>query len=78
MPFTVVHQGGTKDNEYHAYARLLSQQLLKRGVSLDYVPRVKEIAPKAAGHLHKPPPDLPVELWCQVVSTFLPTACWLT
>src|SRR4051812_29190097 len=42
MGFAVVHQGGTKDNEYQAYARLLSRQLLQRGISLDKLPRVKE------------------------------------
>jgi hypothetical protein len=42
MPFTVVHQGGTKDNEYRAYARLLSRQLLNRGISVDKVPRIRQ------------------------------------
>src|SRR5262245_49923548 len=41
MPFTVVRQGGTKDDEYQTYARLLSRQLLERGVSLDSLPRVR-------------------------------------
>jgi hypothetical protein len=40
MGFAVAHEGGTKDKEYQAYARLLSRQLLQRGVSLDNLPRV--------------------------------------
>jgi hypothetical protein len=42
VPFTVVHQGQAKDSEYEDYTRLLSRQLLERGVKLDNVPRIKE------------------------------------
>jgi hypothetical protein len=42
MPFTVAHQGGTKDGQYRDYLLLLSRQLLHRGVPLDSVPRVPE------------------------------------
>src|SRR6476646_7355493 len=42
MGFIVAHDGGTTDREYQAYVRLLSRQLLQRGVSLDILPRVRE------------------------------------
>src|SRR5262249_8117874 len=42
MGFTVAHEGGTKANEYQAYVRLLSRELLKLGVSLDNLPRIRE------------------------------------
>src|SRR5258708_325587 len=38
MGFTVTRAGGTKDNEFEAYARLLRQQ----GVDLGRLPRVPE------------------------------------
>jgi hypothetical protein len=41
--FTVVHADGmTKDSEFREYERLLSRDLLKRGVDLTHVPRVHE------------------------------------
>jgi len=42
MGFTVLHDGKTRDGEYQTYDRLLSRQLLKRGLNLDNLPRVRE------------------------------------
>jgi hypothetical protein len=41
MLFAVAHQGGTEDSGYQTYSRLLGRRLLKRGINLDRVPRVR-------------------------------------
>jgi hypothetical protein len=42
MGFAVAHEGGTKDQEYQTYVRLLSRKLLKSGVALENLPRVRD------------------------------------